>query len=134
MEKEKSCGIIVFYKNEVLIVKHNKGHYGLPKGHVVEGETEEETAIREVKEETNVDAQIIDGFRKVVTYSPKNGVLKDVVFFVGKPITFNLVNQECEISKVAFYPIDSALDVITFKDERNILKDAIDFYLNLGDY
>ena len=40
MKKEKSCGIVVFNKEKVLIIKHNRGHYGLPKGHVEDGETE----------------------------------------------------------------------------------------------
>ena len=82
MEKEKSCGIVVFNEDKVLIVKHNVGHYGMPKGHVEDGETEFETAIREVKEETNIDAKIIDGFRKVITYSPRENVLKDVVMIL----------------------------------------------------
>lgn len=128
MKKEKSCGIVVFLNDKVLVVKHNKGHYGLPKGHVENNETEEETAIRETKEETNVDATIIDGFRKVVTYSPKEGVIKDVVFFVGIAKTTYLKNQECEISKVEFYPIETAPDVITFEDERNVIIAAIDYY------
>ena len=62
MKKEKSCGIIVFDNDKVLVVKHLDGHYGFPKGHVENNETEEETAIREVKEETNCDAKIIPGF------------------------------------------------------------------------
>ena len=53
MQKEKSCGAIIYNKNkEVLIVKHNAGHWDFPKGHVEENETEIQTAIREVKEET----------------------------------------------------------------------------------
>lgn len=128
MKKEKSCGVVVFLDDKVLIVKHNKGHYGLPKGHVEDGETEYDTAIREVKEETNVDVEIIKGFRKVITYSPKENVMKDVVFFIGTAKTYNLKNQECEISRVEFYPIETAPDVITYDDERNLLIDAINYY------
>ena len=56
MLEEKSCGAIV-YNNEgkVLIVQHNAGHWDFPKGHVENNETEVETAVREVKEETNID-------------------------------------------------------------------------------
>ena len=128
MKKEKSCGVVVFLDDKVLIVKHNKGHYGLPKGHVEDGETDYDTAIREVKEETNVDVEIIKGFRKVITYSPKENVMKDVVFFIGTAKTYNLKNQECEISRVEFYPIETAPDVITYDDERNLLIDAINYY------
>ena len=48
MVKEKSCGTICFDGDKVLMVKHNAGHCAFPKGHVEEGETEFETAIREI--------------------------------------------------------------------------------------
>ena len=63
MKKEKSCGCIVFNDGKVLLVRHNKGHWDFPKGHVEPGETEEQTAKREVKEETNIDVEINTNFR-----------------------------------------------------------------------
>ena len=53
MEKEKSCGAVIFRKQkelEVLIVRQNEGHWCFPKGHVEKGESEQETAAREVLE------------------------------------------------------------------------------------
>lgn len=64
MKHEKSCGIVVFKDNKVLLVHHNLGHYGIPKGHVEFGETDEETALREFFEETGISASIIDGFKE----------------------------------------------------------------------
>ena len=55
-EREKSCGCIIINKNKVLLIKQTKGHWGFPKGHVEKDETEIETAIREVKEETNINS------------------------------------------------------------------------------
>ena len=57
MTYEKSCGGIVYRKfhgnTEILLIKHIKsGYWSFPKGHVENGETEEETAKREIKEET----------------------------------------------------------------------------------
>lgn len=61
MIKEKSCGMVVFKEENdnlyILMVKHNAGHWGLPKGHVEENETETETAVREVFEETGIKAE-----------------------------------------------------------------------------
>lgn len=128
MKKEKSCGIVVFNKDKVLIIKHNRGHYGLPKGHVEDGETEYETAIREVKEETNIDAKIIGDFRKIITYSPKENVIKDVVYFTGIPTTFNTKNQIEEVSKAVFLDLDMAINRITYDDERSVLQEAINYY------
>ena len=86
MKKEKSCGAVVIKKEndgiKFLIIRQHDDCWHFPKGHVEEGETEEETAIREIKEETNIDVEIDNGFRKVITYSPKAGVMKDVVVFI----------------------------------------------------
>ena len=66
---EKSCGAIIIHKTnkdnyKVLLVKNHNGRYwSFPKGHVEKGETEEETAIREIKEETGLDVEIVDSFR-----------------------------------------------------------------------
>jgi 8-oxo-dGTP pyrophosphatase MutT (NUDIX family) len=127
MKKEKSCGVLVFDDNKILMVHHNKGHWGFPKGHVEEGETEEETAIREVKEETNCDAEIESSYRDMITYSPKEGVMKDVVYFIGKPITKNLINQEEEVSEVLFVPIKEAKLLITYEDEKGLLNRALKY-------
>ena len=127
MKKEKSCGIIVFDKNKVLMVHHNGGHYSFPKGHVEENETEYETALREVKEETNCEAKIVDGFRNVITYSPKPNTIKDVVFFVGVALTKEIKPQEEEVSKAWFANIDEALKIVTYDDDKKVLNEAIKF-------
>ena len=130
MNKEKSCGIVVIKENSVLLVHHNIGHWGLPKGHVELNETEEETAIREVLEETNIEAKIIPGFRKVITYSPRENVLKDVVFFVGVPSSDELINQASEVSEVKYVSIDDALNLVSHEDEKDVITEAISFYKN----
>ena len=127
MKREKSCGIVVFDEDKVLLVFHNLGHYGFPKGHVEEGETEEETAVREVKEETNCDAKIIPGFREVITYSPKPNVMKDVVFFVGEALTTDLKPQEEETSDVFFINKSESVKTITYNEERSVIEKAIKF-------
>lgn len=128
MHKEKSCGCIVFNnKKEVLLVKMKEGHWSFPKGHVENDESEYETAYREVKEETNIDCKIVDGFRQVSTYYPKTDVIKDVVFFVARSTSNSLKNQELEVSETDFYTIDEAYNLLTFKADINILKNAVSF-------
>lgn len=130
MKHEKSCGIVVFKDNKVLLVHHNLGHWGMPKGHVELGETDEETAMREVFEETGIEANIIEGFKEKITYFPKEGVEKDVYFFVGIPNDDNLVPQLTEVSEAKFIDIDKALEIITHIGEKNVLEKAINFYKN----
>ena len=63
---EKSCGIILIDdENQYLLVQLLAGHWDFPKGHVEQGETEKETALREVLEETGLNVHILDGFQYV---------------------------------------------------------------------
>ena len=127
-KKEKSCGVVVFDNDSVLLVLHNNGHWGMPKGHVEPGETEEETAIREVLEETSVDAKILPGFREVITYSPKENTMKDVVYFVGEPISIDLKPQEEEVNEVRFVNVEEASNLITYEEDRSVYEKALKYY------
>ena len=84
---EKSCGAIVIHRDgdmyKILLVRnHNGRNFSFPKGHVESGETEQQTAVREVKEETGLDIEIIDSFREVADYCPFGKIKKRVVFFM----------------------------------------------------
>lgn len=138
IKKEKSCGAII-YKIEdnnikILLLKHNVGHWSFPKGHVENNETEEETALREIKEETNLDVLIDTNFRRVSTYYPKENVIKDVVFFIGKQIDKNIkaVPQESEISELGWYLKEDALNIITYDNDKELLKEALDYLEKSG--
>ena len=72
MKKEKSCGAVVYRMEdgspEILLIKHrNGGHWAFPKGHVEKNETESETALREIQEETGLAVDLDTGFRETVT-------------------------------------------------------------------
>lgn len=126
-KREKSCGIMVFKDDSVLLVHQTKGHWSFPKGHVENNETEQETAIRETKEETNIDAKIISDFRQVITYSPKINTIKDVVFFIGIPLSNDLKPQEIEAQEVKYVEITKALELIN-DDMKNLLVAGYDAY------
>lgn len=127
---EKSCGFIVYRQNketlEYLVVRALNGDRGFPKGHVEAGETELETAIRELKEETHLEVQIVDGFKKEIEYilPNKSNVIKKCVYFLGKHLAGEIMCQESEISDAEFLPFDKALKLLTFEDTRNILEAA----------
>ena len=126
MIKEKSCGCIVINnKNEVLLIHHNAGHWDFPKGHVEDGETEVETAIREVKEETNIDVKVNTKYRYVTEYSPKEEVIKEVVYFLAKNVNYNKQAQLEEVSEVKWSNLEDALEIITYDTSKEILRKLI---------
>ena len=132
MKKEKSCGCIVMHKDKVLLVKHNKGHWDFPKGHVEEGETEKQTAIREVKEETNVNVQILSDKKYQTNYIIKDkNIDKDVIFFLAKPLNLNQKPQLEEVIITEWKKFEDALEVITYERSRELLKEAIKDYKDI---
>lgn len=125
MEKEKSCGAIVYNQNnEVLVVKHNAGHWDFPKGHMEANETEQQTAIREVKEETNIDIELYDNCRYKIHYSPKENVEKTVVFFLAKNLSNDTHKQDAEIANIGWFKYDEAMEVLTFDEAKKLLKSS----------
>lgn len=129
MLHEKSCGAIVYRKfhgnTEILLIKHiNSGHWSFPKGHVEAGETEVETAHREVLEETGIDAIIDSSFRETVSYSPKRGTQKIVVYFLAKAKNTDYVPQEDEIADIRWIEIGRAQNVLTYENDKSIVSKA----------
>lgn len=129
--QEKSCGAVIHRERdgarEYLIIRHNGGHWSFPKGHVENNETEVETAAREIREETGLIVDIITDFRSVVTYSPKNGVVKDVVFFLAS-VTGGVEHaQEEEIAQLEWFPFETAREVVTFPTDIGVLVEAEEF-------
>jgi len=124
MRKEKSCGAIVINEGKVLLVKQNLGHYGFPKGHMEENETEDETAVREVKEETNIDI-VIDLTKKIVTsYTMPNGVFKEVVLFIATNENSALKSQESEIEGCLWLDFNEARNLLKYDNLKKILDEA----------
>ena len=128
MIKEVSCGIIVFDRDRVLLIKHNGGHTSFPKGHMEKGELLRETATRETLEETGIEAEIISEVCFVNTYSPKENYMKDVILFIGIKIGGTLKPQLEEVSLCDFFTYDAAMKELTFAIDKKILKQAFQVY------
>ena len=130
-KSEKSCGAIVFSEESgerrYLILHYEEGHWDLPKGHIEEGETEEETTRREIFEETGIsELEFIPGFRKAISYTFKRKgepVPKEAVFFLAK-IHANEVYLSDEHTGYAWLPYKQAAKKVTYDNARQLLKDA----------
>ena len=133
LKKEKSCGAIIYkYDNSclyILLLKHNLGHWSFAKGHMESSESEIDTALREIKEETNLDVEIDSNFREVSFYSPKKNTVKEVVFFLATPTSYEYLPQVSEIELVEWFLVDDALKQLTYENDRQVLKKA-DYYLS----
>ena len=129
MKREKSCGALVYRKEQdtikLLLLKHRfGGHWSFPKGHVEAGEKEYETALREVREETGLVIRLQSGFRQAVEYFPKPNVKKQVVYFLGEAMDSHYVMQEEEISEITWTDLENAYQMVTFKNDKNLINEA----------
>ena len=127
MEKEKSCGAVVYRDGdagmEVLLIKHkNGGQWAFPKGHVEKKETEAETALRGIKEETGLKVELDTSFREIVAYSPKPGVMKDVIYFAAKAKKDNARPQPEEVLEICWKSPQEALGLVTYATDRQVLQ------------
>lgn len=129
--KEKSCGAVI-YKIEdkviyYLVLKMGYGHTSLCKGHQEENETDEETAYREIKEETNLDVSLNTDFSECIKYKPTPISIKSVRFFLATPKKDNEVPvdlHDAEVSSLEWCPYNEALLRITHESDRKIIKKA----------
>jgi len=131
---EKSCGIVVFREkdgiNLYLLLHYPSGHWDLPKGHVEAGETEHQTAARELLEETGIaDINFIDGFREGISYKyrknkkPSN---KQVIFFLAKT-KLEKIKLSHEHRGFKWLPYEAAFNKLTFENAKNLVKKAKNF-------
>ena len=122
IKREKSCGCIIIEKGKVLLIQQTKGHWGFPKGHMELGETEIETAKREVKEETNIDVEINENKRYVMEYFTDKGNFKQVVLFIARKTSGNEKYQESEIKTMKWMTYEEAINTITYDNARELFK------------
>lgn len=126
-----SAGFIVFNdKFEFLLIKNVKGHWDFPKGHIEKGESSEEAAIREVKEETGLDIEKINGFKTQIKYVyniSEKPIVKKVVLFLGKANNKNVKLRKEEHSEYRWSPIDKAIKLLTYPNQKKALKRAYEF-------
>ncbi len=136
MITEKSCGAVVFTKEnghiKYVIIRSKEGFYGFPKGHMEETETEIQTALREVAEETGLSVDIVGGFRTEDSYPFYcNGETrrKHIVYFLAEYSDQTPRAQETELSSIDLLDFDTAISVFQFDSSKRILAEAQAFLM-----
>ncbi len=131
-KREKSCGAVVYTKvgEEIryVIVKNLEGICGFPKGHVEKNETETETALREVLEETGLHVELVAGFRTEDSHLlPNTDITKDIVYFLGYYEGQELNYQKEELSGIELLSYGEAMPMFRFESSKRILTEAHEF-------
>lgn len=108
--------------DRVLVVHRPRyDDWSLPKGHVDDGESWEETALREVEEETGVTAEIA-GAPIAIAYVLADGRPKVVVFYPMSAVAVpaDLVGDPDEVDDIGWWPLERAADELSYSDERRV--------------
>ena len=132
MALEKSCGALIFNDdggNRIYLLLHYAGgHWDFPKGHVEKGESEEQTARREIEEETGITAlEFVPSFRETVSYSFRHSTgepaEKEVAFFLART-NGKKVRLSDEHIGFAWLPYEAARKKATFENAKGLLEKA----------
>ncbi len=140
IKREKSCGAVVYAVTaegiQYLLIHSHKGFWAFPKGHVEHGETEHDTAAREIWEETGVRVRFVDGFRETdrhtFVHEDEPDAVKDIVYFLAVCDDPKPCPRDSEVAGAALMGYDAAMAALRTDDNsRRILEKARD-YLSHG--
>jgi 8-oxo-dGTP diphosphatase len=134
-EIQISAGGVAYRENgksvEIVIISvGEQSRWQLPKGLIDKGETSEEAALREVREETGVEAEVVDLIDKVeYWYYSKGGgrrtrFHKYVYFYLLKYMSGSTENHDREVNEARWVDIDTGLNMLAFKGERGVVVKA----------
>jgi 8-oxo-dGTP pyrophosphatase MutT (NUDIX family) len=131
--EEFSAGGVVVRGDEVLVVVPKKRAadgrrvLALPKGHLDPGETAEQAAAREVREEGGVDAELVERLGDVRYWYRRDGraVPKRVAFFLFKYLGGDPADHDHEIEEARFIKLSEAREQLTYDGEREMVARAL---------
>ncbi len=132
-EQERSAGGVVVRDNEtIVIVPTRRGAQGqkvlaLPKGHVDPGETPDQTALREVREETGVEAELVEKLGDVRYYYQRSGkrIFKRVTFYLFVYLGGSLDDHDDEVEEARWMPLTEAVEALSYDGEREMAERAL---------
>jgi 8-oxo-dGTP pyrophosphatase MutT (NUDIX family) len=109
-----------------LIATRGKTRWGLPKGAVSTGETSEQAALREVQEETGLEAEIVKPLDTIEYFFRAGDTLirKRVDFYLMRYVAGELKPQLSEVDDVEWVELSEAIQRASFESERKLLESA----------
>jgi len=129
---ERSCGAVVFHRADgvlrfLLIRNRRSTCWGFPKGHVENYETAEQTARREVREETGLRIRLLPGFSCQSEYVISGVIEKSVTIFLAEAPDRRITVQESEIEDYLWVDYHKAMRMLKFENDRNTMRRAYGF-------
>jgi 8-oxo-dGTP diphosphatase len=134
LKRQTSSGGVIYRRTEdlveVALVSVKGGRFWcLPKGIVDRGETPELTAVREVKEESGLSGRIVEKLGDIAYWYYIRGenskCRKTVHFYLMEYIGGSTSQHDFEVDDAVWYPIDEALQKVSFRGDRTILEKAL---------
>ncbi|MHA1931684.1 MAG: NUDIX domain-containing protein [Promethearchaeota archaeon] len=130
IREEFSVAAIVFHENEYLLLKYGLGHWEFVKGHIEDEESDEQTILRELEEETSItDAVIVKGFKENYEYFftfKDQRIHKFVNCYLIKSNTKD-VKISYEHEDYIWLPFPKALKQLTYNNAKTLLEKAKKF-------
>lgn len=119
--------------NAVLIGRldrHGRLLWSLPKGHIEDGETTEETAVREVKEETGITAHVLRPLGTIDYWfvAERRRIHKTVHHFLLEACGGELSDEDVEVTEVAWVPLTELESRLAYADERKLVRKARELF------
>lgn len=127
---EFSAGGVVYKKEDdglkILLIR-NKDRYGFPKGNVERTEKKEDAAVREVKEETGIDAQIEEYLGNVEYWyrSSVDTIHKFVYYYLMRYTGGEINPQKEEIEAAEWVPVENVMDMLSFDKDKKVFEIAL---------
>jgi len=128
MVEIKSCGAIIYYEDNprlyLIVYKKDKDYWGYPKGTPEGNETEEQTSLREIKEEVGLDVELINGYRKQISYFAGKDLRSTMILFLAKSEKKEVYIEQEEISEYKWLSYDKAIKLLSHKTSKKALEEA----------
>jgi len=101
--------------------------WSLPKGHIEAGETPEQTAVREVAEETGITGQVVAPMGTIDYWfvAGNRRIHKTVHHFLMEAVSGELSDEDVEVTEVAWVPLGELDEVLAYADERRLVRHAV---------
>ena len=135
---ERSAGAITYTMKDntilYLLIRDFHGNYGFAKGHLEENESDEEAALREIREECGICVCLDPSFKEEQHYIMPNGVVKTVVYYLGFYEKQTPVPQPEEVQQILLLPYEEAMQILTFDIMKESLQRAHHFLTEKGEH